>query len=81
VTRLEAAAFVESLTDDDMQSLLVALAWYRATKGTEAAAGLAIAGYAKMLADRAREKLIDRLCGEPATDPLPGREPRSGGVP
>lgn len=77
MTRAEAGAFLDSLGDAGLTSLISELMWFQVTnKAHRAEVGTSrLADLRRIMADAAREHAIDRLTGEPATDPLPGRAP------
>jgi hypothetical protein len=76
VTRDVAAAFLDGLDDAGLTRLISELMWFQVTRNgvTNGPPG-ALADLRRLMASAAREHVIDRLTGEPETEPLPGRAP------
>jgi hypothetical protein len=75
LTREQAAAFLDGLSDAGLTRLVSELMWFQVTNRGANDPGLApkLADLKRIMVSAAREHVIDRLTGEPATDPLPGR--------
>lgn len=74
MTREQAGALLDSLDESALTRLVSELMWYQVTrKGLTEPSSPALADLRRIMAGAAREHVIDRLTGEPTTDPLPGR--------
>jgi len=74
VTREQAAAFLDSLSDEGLTRLVSELVWFQVTSRGAGDPGLApkLTDLKRIMVSAAREHVIDCLTGEPATNPLAG---------
>lgn len=75
LTRDVAAAFLDGLDDAGLTRLISELMWFQVTRNGVKEGEGTLSDLRRLMASAAREHVIDRLTGEPETEPLPGRAP------